>query len=275
MRRRTRPAGAHAFDTYETFAPFYDAFTAHYEYETWMRDIEALARAAGLRGRRLLDVGCGTGKSFMPMLDRGYEVVACDLSPAMVERARRKAGGRAEVVVADMRDLPWRDRFDLVTCVDDAMNYLLSTDDLIAALRSFYRSLRPGGVSVFDLNSLITYRTEFARDFTVECEGKRFAWHGEGSDCMPPGEIASARIEVLSLRGDPTPVGRHVQRHYPIATVEQACVAAGLELVSARGECPDKGLVPDPDEQQHPKVIYATRRPPTEPRTKRLNPSRA
>src|SRR5690349_20407066 len=131
-----------AGQAYDGLAPHYDAFTAGYEYDRWLDALEAMARAAGLDGRRLLDIGCGTGKSFLPMVERGYEVVACDLSPSMVARAREKvAPGRAEVVVADMRKLPQLGTFDLVTCLDDAVNYLTSSDQLRAALEGFRRNL--------------------------------------------------------------------------------------------------------------------------------------
>ena len=69
------------------------------------RALDRRARAArrsrpALRGRRLLDVACGTGRSFLPMLERGYDVTACDISPAMAARAREKSGGAARVLVA-------------------------------------------------------------------------------------------------------------------------------------------------------------------------------
>ena len=73
--------------------------------------------------------------------------MACDVSPAMVERARvRHPEGADAVLVADMCSLPDLGPFDLVTCLDDAVNYLLDPDDLLAAFRSAARNLRPGGL---------------------------------------------------------------------------------------------------------------------------------
>src|ERR671925_551448 len=102
------PAGAagHARLAYDAFAPFYDDFTAHHDYEAWTATLEALARRRGLEGARLLDVACGTGKSFLPFLARGYTVTACDVSPAMVEIARGRAGGRARLLEADVPEAP-------------------------------------------------------------------------------------------------------------------------------------------------------------------------
>src|SRR5437764_9830283 len=108
---------------YEALAPYYDAYTEDYPHERWLTDLEQLAIRHGLRGRRLLDVACGTGKSTLPLALRGYRTSACDLSPAMVAIAhRRLRGAGVRPLVADMRALPWVGGFDLVTCLDDAVN---------------------------------------------------------------------------------------------------------------------------------------------------------
>src|SRR5690242_11065952 len=149
-----------ALEAYERLAPVYDLLTAGYDHPTWLDSLETLALEHGLEGHRLLDVACGTGKSFMPMLARGYEVSACDVSPAMVELARVKVdgtGSKASLFVADMRALPPLAPVDLITCLDDAVNYLVSAEDLSAALASMACALAPGGLIAFDVNTLATY----------------------------------------------------------------------------------------------------------------------
>src|SRR3954453_4305859 len=144
---------------YAELAPAYDLLTADYAYGPWLAAIERLARRHGLAGRRLLDVACGTGKSFLPMLERGFEVTACDISPEMVAEARRKAGNRAELHLADMRRLPVLGEFDLITCLDDAMNHLMGPDEVAQAFDGFAANLAPGGLLVFDVNTLVAYRS--------------------------------------------------------------------------------------------------------------------
>src|SRR3954463_11782369 len=161
---------------YAVLAPAYDLLTAEYAYGPWLAAVERLARRHGVAGRRLLDVGCGTGKSFLPLLERGFEVTACDISPEMVAEARRKAQGRAEIHVADMRRLPVLGQFDLVTCLDDAVNHLLQAEELVDAFGGLRANLAPGGLLVFDVNTLAAYRD--VPDVVVEDEGRLLRWRG-------------------------------------------------------------------------------------------------
>src|SRR4051794_36013222 len=172
-----------ALGAYESLAPFYDDFTAGYAHEAWLTEIERVLLELGLAGRRILDVACGTGKSSQPLLRRGYEVTACDVSPGMVEVARERLGLPAgRVFVADMRHLPELSGFDAVTCLDDAVNYLLDRSELADALAGMARALRPGGLLVFDVNTLATYSRAFTTESVRESDGTRFTWRGQASE---------------------------------------------------------------------------------------------
>jgi SAM-dependent methyltransferase len=194
----------HALKAYDAMAPSYDAFTAHHRYDEWTATLEQLAREAGLRGRRLLDVACGTGKSFLPFLERGYAVTACDLSPRMAAIATAKAAGRAPVSVHDVRSLPRLGEFDLVCCLDDALNYLHEPAELRAALAAIAANLAPGGVLVFDTNTLLTYRTFFATTSVIQGDGEVLVWDGQTPAGLPAGGLARAILEILRAEYDGT-----------------------------------------------------------------------
>ncbi len=256
-----------ALDAYQRMAPFYDGFTAANNYERWLACIEGLALAHGIEGRRVLDVGCGTGKSFMPLLERGWEITACDLSPAMVQIARQRlpAGSAARVLVADMRDLPDLGEFDLVTCMDDAIDYLLEPDDLIAAFRNVARLLAPTGVYAFDTNSLGAYQAGMSREFAREDTEAFYVWRGLGPSDFPPEGLASARIEVFARTGHhewTRSSSQHVQRHHSIATVETALEQAGLRCTQVLGQTRGVCLHAHPDEQLHAKLLFVAQHQP-------------
>jgi SAM-dependent methyltransferase len=254
---------------YDLLAPFYDLYTREYGHEGWLASIEAIAIEHGLRGSRLLDVGCGTGKSFLPLLARGYEVTAFDISPAMVARAREAAAGTgAELLVADVRELPALGRFDIAIALDDALNYMLSDDELLAAFEGVAQNLRPGGLLVFDLNSLPTFQAGLTRDIAMEMDGAFFCWRGEADapDEVVPGAIGTAVIEVFSTDDGECwrrVSSRHVQRHHPPETVVRLLSEAGFELLSLRGQEGATAIDPVGDEAVHRKLVYFARRGPT------------
>ncbi|HEX4806922.1 MAG TPA: methyltransferase domain-containing protein [Conexibacter sp.] len=240
---------------YEQLAPVYDDFTDGYDHDAWIDGLERIARDHGANGPRVLDVACGTGKSFAPLIARGYDVWACDISPAMVERARRCSGVDSDrVLVADMRALPELGAFELVTCLDDAVNYLLTEADLEAAFASVARVLAPGGVYVFDTNTLATYRAGFGLDAVFERPLAAAVWRGETRDPIGPGALCAAAIELAGADGDV--ISRHVQRHHPESTVRRALASAGLACRAVLGQSTGGVLHEDADEEVHTKLVY-------------------
>ena len=245
---------------YERLAPVYDRFTADYDHAGWLDALLRIARRHGLQGSRVLDVGCGTGKSFAPLLERGYDVWACDISPAMVARARMRPGvDPGRVLVADMRDLPQLGAFDLVTCLDDAVNYLLSPVDLAAAFAGVAQSLAPHGIYVFDVNSLATYRAGFAARTSFERPLAAAVCRGETRGAIGPGALCVATIEIAG-RGGRRRVSRHVQRHHPPHTIRHALASAGLACRAVLGQSTGAVLHADADEEAHTKLVYVASR---------------
>jgi SAM-dependent methyltransferase len=250
-------ADSGAADAYNAIAPVYDAFTAEYNTEAWLGELLPALERQGLTGNRLLDVGCGTGESFLPMLARGWHVTGCDVSAAMIERARAKAGDAARLAVADMRELPRFGIFDLVWALDDTINYLLSPHELAATLAGMRNNLAPSGLILFDLNTLRTYRTVFAERHVIERDGLRLVWTGKASPDVDPGSICEAGFEA---EGDSEARPHvHRQRHYPEAEVRAALVNAGLECLDVSGHGFDGVLEWPLDETTHTKAVYLAR----------------
>jgi SAM-dependent methyltransferase len=258
------PATDHALVAYEALAAHYDAFTAHHDYEAWTRDLEALAVRHGLTGRTLLDVACGTGKSFLPYLERGYAVVGCDASPAMLARAADKTGGRVPLHVADMRALPVLGAFSLVTLLDDAVNYVHDAEELTATFTGVARNLTPDGLALFDANTQLMYGTFFAATEVVERDGAVMVWRGECPEPAPAGVLAAAQLDVFAPDADgrwQRRPSRHLQRHHSEAGIRGALAAAGLECVAVYGQTPEASFELGLDEARHPKAIFLARRP--------------
>jgi len=243
--------------SYDAIAPAYDLLTAGHAHEAWLARVEALALAHGLTGRRVLDVACGTGKSFSPLLQRGYVVIACDASPAMAARARRRADGRARVEVADMRALPDLGPADLVTCLDDALCHLLTAQEVVATLQGIRRNLAPGGLAVFDVALPSAYAG--AADAIADDDRHVVLWRapaGAGMEVEVVVDVFTARPDGLYERA------RMVQRHrrHTVAEIRRCAAAAGLVVRTVVGQQAGGVLCPDLDEARHRKALFVLSR---------------
>jgi SAM-dependent methyltransferase len=261
MKAAVKPGSQSAEEAYEAIAPVYDEFTAHHDYELWLGNLLQPLEDQGLSENRLLDVGCGTGRSFLPMLDKGWEVTACDISPSMLELASAKAGGRARLSVEDMRELPVLGEFDLVWALDDAVNYLLSVDDLERALRGMRANLAPDGLLLFDLNTLHTFHTFFAENDVIKRAGRRFVWTGQTAPDAPTRCIGEARLEVTEADGGAA-IETHVhrQRHHAEADVLEILGKVGLECLDVFGHDHEAVLEQPVEELRHTKMVFIARR---------------
>jgi SAM-dependent methyltransferase len=242
---------------YDAIAPVYDLLTAGHPHAAWLARVEALALEHGLAGRRLLDIACGTGKSFAPLLRRGYVVTACDASPAMADLARARADGRARVLVADMRRLPELGAFDLVTCLDDALCHLLTAQDVLDALRGIRRNLAPGGLAVFDVALPAAYAD--ASDAIAGDDRHVVLWRapsGDGVEVEVVVDVFTARPDGLYERA------RMVQRHrrHAVAALRALAAQAGLAVRAVHGQQAGGVLCPDLDEAHHRKALFVLSR---------------
>jgi magnesium-protoporphyrin O-methyltransferase len=111
---------------------------------------------ADLRGRRILDAGCGTGAFAVEAAKRGADVTAIDLSPTLVQLARERlpsqiGEGKIHFTVGDMLD-PALGRFDHVVAMDSLIHYRVG--DIVGALAQLAPRIERSMVVTFAPNNL-------------------------------------------------------------------------------------------------------------------------
>jgi SAM-dependent methyltransferase len=240
---------------YEAFAPVYNDFNHRNNYEMWLgRALLPALEEHGLKHGRVLDVGCGTGRAFEPLLRRGWQIQGCDLSPAMLERAQKEGGDQVELALCDMRELPVFGKFELILSLNDPVNYLLGEDDLERAFAGMRANLADGGLVIFDCNSFSTYMSVYSTEIReVDFGGRRWVWRGVGEVGGDP-----ALFESIIEGDDIEPISNQ-ERFRTEAEVLDALQAAGLECRAVLGmeEVGTEVVLSEPpDDDRHYKIIY-------------------
>lgn len=105
-------------------------------------------------GSNVLDLACGHGRISNRLAAKGALVTGLDATPLFLEIARRDAADRqlpVEYVHGDMREIPWRERFDAVVSWFTAYGYF-DDEQNRRVLRDVHSALRPGGRFLVELN---------------------------------------------------------------------------------------------------------------------------
>ena len=129
------------------------------------------------RGGTVLDLACGTGRHAIELARRGYEVVAYDLSLAMLARAGDEAQDREaklNFIQGDMREMAFEEQFDGVYCWNTSFGYFEEEKNALVIER-IHRALKSEGLLLLDVVN---------RDFLIR-QSPSLAWfEGDGCVCM-------------------------------------------------------------------------------------------
>lgn len=126
------------------------------DYEKISNFIMKVAKLHNINNDKYLDLATGTGNVAKYICKNFRENFLVDLSEEMLMEAGekvRKNKSNAKVVLQDMRYLELNREFNLITCVLDSTNYILSKEDLKLYFNGVYNHLDKNGVFIFDINS--------------------------------------------------------------------------------------------------------------------------
>lgn len=130
---------------YESLANYYDALVKDDEATLkWCNFVEKNAK-----GKKVLELACGSGEISNELLKRGYDILATDISESMLSKLKQKYP-YIKTKQLDMNDFKLDDKFDTIICFCDSINYL---SDYRLMFRNVYDSLVTGGIFMFDMHS--------------------------------------------------------------------------------------------------------------------------
>ncbi len=135
---------------YAALARFYDL-----QHAAYIPDVAMYRQFAESCPHGILEIGCGTGRVMVPLVEAGYRVVGVDESPQMLQIARarlaRLPAERWQLLEADARTFDLAERFSMAFIALNTFLHNLTRDDLLAMLSASRRHLAPGGALIVDL----------------------------------------------------------------------------------------------------------------------------
>lgn len=220
---------------YTGFAAVYDLFMDNIPYEEWCRRIVELLKEYGIEKGLVLDLGCGTGTLTELLAEAGYDMIGLDASEEMLELAAEKrveSGHDILYLFQDMREFELYGTVRAVISVCDSVNYITEESELLQVFRLVNNYLDPGGIFLFDINTVYKYETLLGEHTIAENrEEGSFIWE----NYYDPQEMLNEYDLTLFIRQEEGLYRKyeetHFQRAYSLEQIRRLVCEAGMELL--------------------------------------------
>jgi len=193
-------------EVFDAYAAYYDLLYRDKDYPGEARYVQSLLRRQGVSDGDVLELGCGTGKHAEQLGRLGFAVQGLDLSPSMVDIARKRTPSdlvsRLKFDVGDARSARLHRKFDAVISLFHVASYQTANEDLAGMFATAAAHLSAGGIFVFDF------------------------WYGPGVLTDPPEErVKNLEDEVIQVTRKARPILRPnenvVDVHYQLRVTQK------------------------------------------------------
>lgn len=187
----------------------------------------------------ILDLGCGTGTLTELFARRGYDMIGIDNAQEMLQIAmdkREKSGLDILYLLQDMRAFELYGTVGAVISVCDSVNYLLEDEDVVQTFRLVNNYLYPGGLFIFDFNTVYKYEVVIGDTTIAENREKcSFIWDNYYHE---EEEINEYDLTIFVQEKETADIYRrfqetHYQRGYRLEQMKDYLRQAGLVFVEA------------------------------------------
>ena len=188
-------------DAYHALAVSYDRLTNDVNYRETVNFYHRIMDREGVHPRTAVDLACGTGSVALLLAREGLRVTAVDLSPEMLTVAQQKAVELENpplFVCQPLQELRLPRGVDLAVCALDSLDYITDPADCREAIRRIYKSLNPGGIFIFDVNTPEKLRAMDGQVFLDEDDDVFCVWRGEFDE---DSNICSYGMDLFQRQG--------------------------------------------------------------------------
>lgn len=225
-------------EAYSDFAQVYDIFMDETPYGEW-KDyvVSVFDRYQVEKGCIVLELGCGTANLTELLAGAGYDMIGIDNSDEMLNIAMNKkaASGRNILYLKqDMREFELYGTVKAVISICDSLNYILEEEELLTVFKLVNNYLDPGGIFLFDFNTVYKYETVIG-DVTIaenrdDCS---FIWenyyHSDRNINEYDLTVFVKESTGLFRRFEET----HYQRGYTLEQIRYLVEASGMTFLDA------------------------------------------
>lgn len=238
---------------YTEFAKFYDDLFDVTLYDRWAHFVEIQTK--GIQKDRselkILDLACGTGRLAIKLAQMGFQVTGADLSEDMLtiaEQRSRQAKVDVPFIQTDMRTMDGLDQYDLITCFDDSLNYLIDPDDLGATFEAVHDHLSVNGKFLFDMISPYQVTEVYpGYMYNYRSEDAAFMWTSYEGDFAPMSVEHELNFFQYNEQKDAYDAYNeiHRERAYDEMTIRKMLSAAGFMTTLTSTDFGDKPFIRD------------------------------
>ena len=252
-------------NSYSFLAGSYDKLTYDVGYDQWADYLEKHFQKRGLPGKTVLDLACGTGSLTVELANRGYEMIGVDLSPDMLGEASEKAMDEVGedqtppiFLCQSMDKLDLYGTIDACVCCLDSVNYVTDPKKLKKAFERVHLFLMPGGLFVFDINTVEKLMGLDGQVFLDETEDTYCVWRAEFEKRR---SICSYFMDIFQLdeetglweRGEEL----HEERAYTVEELTAFLEDAGFKDIKTYGNLKMRAPAPGED-----RIFFVARKDP-------------
>jgi SAM-dependent methyltransferase len=102
------------------------------------------------KDRKIIDLACGKGRHAIYLNSLGYNVTGVDLAANSIEEANQSANENLHFEVQDLRDLRFKEEFDIALNLFTSFGYFKSKEEDILVIKNINKILKPGGFVLID-----------------------------------------------------------------------------------------------------------------------------
>lgn len=222
---------------YKKMSTIYDRLMLEdVDYTKWTNYVESIFKKYKVEGKRVLDLGCGTGNITIPLSEKGYELTGVDLSEEMLSIADSKAfelNKNIKWISGDMVEIQYPSKYDAIIACCDSVNYIVDDKDLLQMFKNAYKGLNIGGVFTFDIHSYYKINELYKDEiFTYTSDEISYIWENNYDEAT---EIIEYYLNFFIKNTHDQSYTRaeelHYQRAYKSESIVDMLVEAGFTIV--------------------------------------------